>query len=270
MNHTDTGPGSHKTQVFSHHLHSDSLMRTVTIDVFIPVQAPPAAGYRTIYMNDGQDSGALRLKDILERFVSSGKPVIVVAVHTNENRLYEYGTSGIPDYKSRGDKAGAYMQFVTGELLPFIRSHYPSHPDASENYFCGFSLGGLSAIDLVWENPGVFTGAGVFSGSFWWRSKAYEEGYQDDTDRIMHNKIRTAGFKEGLRFWFECGTDDEKDDRNGNGIIDSIDDTLDLISELKHKGYSDKDITYVEIAGGQHNFTTWHHVFPQFLHWATR
>ena len=28
-----------------------------------------------------------------------------------------------------------------------------------------------------------------------------------------------------MKFFFECGTEDETEDRNGNGIIDSIDDT---------------------------------------------
>ena len=33
----------------------------------------------------------------------------------------------------------------------------------------------------------------------------------------------------GLKFFFQCGNMDETMDRNKNGIIDSIDDTLDLI-----------------------------------------
>ena len=48
-----------------------------------------------------------------------------------------------------------------------------------------------------------------------------------------------------MKFFFECGTADEKEDRNENGVIDSIDDTLDLIATLKNKGYdSGKDISY--------------------------
>ena len=46
---------------------------------------------------------------------------------------------------------------------------------------------------------------------------------------------------------------DEKKDRNHNGIIDSIDDTLDLIKELKAKGYSDKEIFYYEMPDGHHD-----------------
>ncbi len=45
-----------------------------------------------------------------------------------------------------------------------------------------------------------------------------------------------SGYR-GMKFFFECGTLDEAGDRNNNGIIDSIDDTKDLISALVDKGY---------------------------------
>ena len=53
----------------------------------------------------------------------------------------------------------------------------------------------------------------------------------------MHNQIRDGEAVPGIKFFFECGTEDETEDRNKNGIIDSIDDTLDLISALAEKGY---------------------------------
>ena len=55
-----------------------------------------------------------------------------------------------------------------------------------------------------------------------------------------------------MKFYFECGTEDETEDRNGNGIIDSIDDTKDLINTLTEKGYNPhSDIHYHEISRGQ-------------------
>jgi enterochelin esterase-like enzyme len=87
----------------------------------------------------------------------------------------------------------------------------------------------------------------------------------------MHVLVRNKEANEGQKFWFECGTDDEKDDRNGNGIIDSIDDTQDLIKELEAKGYQQgKDISYYEIKDGQHNQKTWSEAMPVFLKWLLR
>jgi enterochelin esterase-like enzyme len=62
---------------------------------------------------------------------------------------------------------------------------------------------------------------------------------------------------------------DETKDRNNNGIIDSIDDTLDLIKELETKGYQrEKDIFYLELPDGHHDVATWGRAMPVFLKWG--
>jgi hypothetical protein len=61
---------------------------------------------------------------------------------------------------------------------------------------------------------------------------------------------------------------DEKNDRNKNGIIDSIDDTLDVIKELQQKGYGEEDIFYLEMKDGRHDAKTWAKAFPFFMQWA--
>lgn len=248
---------------------SKFLKREVVYDLIIPKGYSSNKKFPTLYMNDGQDLEKLAPDRLVNRFYENGHPPFIwVSIHTNDRRQREYGTSFIPDYKDRGDLATDHMSFIIMELMPFIQNTTPSSAKASDNYYCGFSLGGLSAMDTVWENPYRFSKAGVFSGSFWWRTKSYEEGYEEDLDRIMHNKVKDGNYHKNLKFWFECGTNDETEDRNKNGIIDSIDDTLDLIKELKAKGYTDADITYLEVLGGEHNFNTWQAVFYDFLAWA--
>jgi enterochelin esterase-like enzyme len=255
-----------KNQTFA----SKFLQRNVTYDLILPSEYESLSQLKTLYMNDGQDFEALKLdKTINDLYKNHAiEPFILIAIHTNENRLQEYGTAQIADYKNRGSKAQAYTDFIIQELKPYIYQHYKASKLPSSNFFCGFSLGGLSAIDIVWHHPEEFSKVGVFSGSFWWRKKAYEDGYDDHNDRIMHVLIRNSTYKEDLKFWFQCGTNDEKEDRNGNGIIDSIDDTQDLIQELANKGYQkEKDITYLEIVGGEHNQKTWSHAMPIFIKW---
>jgi enterochelin esterase-like enzyme len=252
-------------------IHSEHLNRDVVYDVILPPQINPKNTHnKVLFMNDGQDLEALNLEQILRNLYQNNEiaPFVLVAIHTNENRLKEYGTASMPDYKNRGNLAGKYNQFIIMELLPHVQKHYHTSTHQQENFFCGFSLGGLSAMDIVWNNPGKFSKAGVFSGSFWWRKKAYEEGYDDDTDRIMHSIIKSAQYHKGQQFWFECGTNDEKDDRNNNGIIDSIEDTLDLIAELENLGYKKAvDIVYYEVKDGEHNLKTWSEAMPVFLKW---
>jgi len=132
-------------------------------------------------------------------------------------------------------------------------------------------LGGLCALDMVWNHPTEFTKAGVFSGSLWWRDKDQDDvDFNEDTDRIMHRQVReTTGFYPWLKFFFETGAMDESMDRNNNGVIDSIDDTLSLIDDLVAKGYDrEKDIFYLELKDGKHDIPTWGRAMPVFLKWA--
>ncbi len=245
---------------------SKQLNREIIFDIISP--SNPEKDLPLLIMNDGQDFDQLGIVNILKEYYGKGgKDFVYVGVHCNANRMHEYGTAGFADYKKRGSMALNYSKFICQEFLPHIQNLHQTSPLASQNYLCGFSLGGLSAFDITLDNPHLFSKVGVFSGSFWWRDKDYKAGFVEDNDRIMHKKIRNATIAKDIKFWLQCGTDDEKADRNKNGIIDSIDDTLDIIKELKNIGYADTDISYVEIKNGQHNFGTWSKAFPMFLEW---
>lgn len=247
---------------------SPVLNRQVIVDVFRPAHVNGSA-FPLLILNDGQDSEALQLKFSVERLWQRGEisPVIIACVHAGD-RMQEYGVASEKDFAGRGSRAGVYSDFILSELLPYLRGKYPI--DIKRQAIAGFSLGALSAMDIAWNHSDVFTRVGAFSGSFWWRRKdASDKDFDEKLDRIMHSQIREDDLKEGLKFWFQTGTKDEPFDRNGNGVIDSIDDTLDLIAELTKKGYRPfHDIVYHEIHGGEHNQHTWGQALPVFLKWA--
>lgn len=251
-----------RTEIFSEHL-----QRKVILDCYLPTAVAVPESMGLLLINDGQDMEVLGLHPMLDQLYASGEitPVLCVGIHAGEDRKLEYGTAGEPDYKGRGIKAGDYTRFVFEEVIPFVKDTYKI-ASFKQKAFAGFSLGGLSALDIVWKHPGTFDKVGVFSGSLWWRNKSMEEGYDEDEHRIMHKMIRTGKYIPGLKFFFQTGTEDEKADRNNNGIIDSIDDTLALIDELKKKGYEmNKDIVYLELEGGKHDVPTWGLAMPHFL-----
>lgn len=251
-------------------LESRHLGRSVRADIYI--SSPSASPHPVLLLvNDGQNMEELRLDEILQELANfPGYPgVVAVAIHAGPDRKLEYGTAGYPDYLNRGNKADAYTQFIFEELLPAIRQQ-TGISAFREKWFAGFSLGGLSALDIVWAHPHEFTRVGVFSGSLWWRSLDQDDpAYSDDQHRIMHQLIRTGHYAPWLKFFFETGTLDETSDRNKNGIIDSIDDTLDLMAELEKKGYKrDSDMVYLELPQGRHDIATWAEAMPVFLRWA--
>ncbi|WP_310589819.1 alpha/beta hydrolase [Larkinella soli] len=246
------------------------LNRPVVLEVILPPgYSSSGEGLPVLYLNDGQDLERLRMAAVLDSMFRERRvrAFVLVAIHAGD-RIQEYGVAAQADYLHRGSKAGRYSEFVLHELIPYVKKHYRITDDPERSVFAGFSLGGLSAFDLVWNHPSQFRKAGAFSGSFWWRQKGLNEGYTDD-DRIMHALVRKGTSWPGLRFWFQTGTLDETDDRDHDGVIDSIDDTLDLIAELERKGYRwGNDVTYAEVKGGRHDPETWSRVMPDFLTWA--
>ncbi len=260
---------SKSVQFEQYTIDSEYLEREVLFDVYLPEGALHLDQLSLLLINDGQDLVQMPFDDILGKLLNDKliEPLVCIGIHCGPERKMEYGTAYSADYLGRGVKAGLYTKFIFDELLPFIRKkfHTPSFKDKS---FAGFSLGGLSALDISWNHASEFRKTGIFSGSLWWRRKGYDEGYNEETDRMMHMQIRKGTFHPWLQFFIECGTLDETADRNNNGIIDAIDDALDLIVELKAKGYTDQHIEYLELADGKHDVATWAKAFPAFLQWG--
>lgn len=247
------------------------LQRNVEVEILSPPVLDPGKKYPLLILNDGQDSEAVKVKSAIEELVATKViPEIIVAGITAADRMQEYGVAFRHDYHGRGKSAKAYAEYITKELLPYLAYRYPITDDVTQRAMAGYSLGGLSAIDIVWNHPELFGKAGVFSGSFWWRKRDSSSFfYSDYRDRLMHLQVRRGKFKPGLKFWFQTGTRDEASDRNRNGVIDSIDDTMDLITELTRKGYRPfHDIHYLEIKDGLHHPGTWAEAMPHFLRWA--
>jgi enterochelin esterase-like enzyme len=251
-------------------LFSVALGRLVRLDVVLPPGFNVAAAqpYPVLYLNDGQDLQRLRLPSTLNYLYQRGalRPFVLVAVHAAD-RLQEYGVAARADYLGRGSRAKRYTDFVLKELTPYVQAHYHVSSEPAEAVVAGMSLGGLTAFDIAWHHPEVFQRAGSFSGSFWWRSRGMDEGYTD-ADRLMHGLVRAQPARPGQKYWLQTGTEDETSDRNNNGIIDAIEDTLDLMAVLERQGLPQADVRYVEIPAGRHHPDTWAAIMPDFLRWA--
>ncbi|WP_443937455.1 alpha/beta hydrolase [Pedobacter sp. MW01-1-1] len=248
---------------------SSFLKRAVVVDFYVPEDIDGNEKFELLLLNDGQDVAKMAFSQLLEtlHLKKQYSRLVVVAIHASDNRLMEYGVARQADFKGRGALAQTYADFVVQELLPFINEKI-ERPFFGKKIFAGFSLGGVSAFDIAWNHPQVFDAIGVFSGAFWWRKKDLMNGYTD-ADRILHALINETNTKVDMKFWLMTGTEDEKADRNNNRIIDSIDDTIDVIKALVAKGYKrNEQVTYFEKVGGKHNVATWESVMPAFLNWA--
>jgi enterochelin esterase-like enzyme len=241
-----------------------------TVDVFLPrnYDRDRDQTYPIIYANDGQDMETVGLAVALDSLQRTGRmaPVIVVAIHATD-RVQDYGTAYIPNAQGLGSRADRYGQFLVVELMTLVESRYRVARGPANTAIMGWSLGGLSAFDLAWRTPDRFGMVGVLSGSFWWRT---DDGSVEarQASRIMHRRVRETPGHPALRMWFETGQRDEASDRDGDGVIDSVQDTEELIAELERKGYRrGSDMVHLTVMG-THDLPTWKRVLPEWLSWA--
>jgi len=246
------------------------LGETRTIDVFLPRGYQPggATGYPVLYANDGQDMEAVDLAGALDSLQRIGamRPLIVVAVHATQ-RNQDYGTAGVANTQGLGARAEPYQRFLVEELMPSISGRYRVVDDPRNTGLMGWSLGGLSAFDLGWRRSDRFGIVGAFSGAFWWRT---DDGspMTRQSSRIVHRRVWETHEPPRLRLWFETGMQDETADRDGDGVIDSIQDTEELVTELVLKGYRrGLDVVHLTVEG-RHDLPTWRRLLPEFLAWA--
>lgn len=249
---------------------STTMQRNWVVDIYLPIcyRSSPEKTYPWLLLNDGQDMKAVHLRETLQDLQERElmEPIIGIAVHAPADRRHVYGVAAELDFKQRGALAAKYAQFIIHELLPYVLNNYRARAEAGT--VAGFSLGGLQAFDMAWNHGQYFKQVGVFSGSFWWRRKGYDEGYEDH-DRIMLDQVHKSSHKPDQKYWLQTGTHDETADRDQDGIIDAVGDTRDLVRLLLNKGYDLwNDLRYVEVPGGHHNQETWGQVMPDFLQWA--
>lgn len=219
---------------------------------------------------DGQTMPQWRLAESVDELVRSAiiEPPVVVALPASTQRIEEYGTAGELDFAGRGREAKAFQELVTGVVLPWVRERYHVASAAAHTGIFGASMGGLCAFDTAWRRPQVFGFAGIFSGSLWWRADDSSVAARQ-ASRLAHRRVREAAARPDLRLWFQAGTRDETADRDGNGVIDAIQDTTELIDELAAKGFRrGKDVAYHQVEGGEHHESTWAKALPEFLRWA--
>ncbi len=258
--------------VENHVVTSRFLDRDVKVDFYFPPKKVNPSNVSLLLINDGQDLVTMNFEEILADLYDTHciNHLFCVGIHCSKDRKNEYGTANFLDYKGRGAKAALYNRFILEELMPFIRKSLAVH-SFREKCMAGFSLGGLCALDMVWNHPSEFSKVGVFSGSLWWRDKDQDDiDFDEKINHIMHRQVsQSNNFYPWLKFFFEVGTLDEVADRNKNGVIDSIDDTVSFIDILVKKGYDrNADIKFLELQEGRHDVATWAKAFPEFLKWG--
>lgn len=251
-------------------------------------------GYPVLYVNDGQDLEAVDVQATVSALQRRGeiRPMLVVAIDMPPDRMAGYGLSdraagrsviAPTKYGPVGTQAHAYSEWLVKTLVPAIDSRYNTRGDAASRSLLGWSLGALNAFSVGWQYPETFGRVGAFSPSFW-LSTRNEDAQAVQASRIAHHLVEDSEWKPRPRFFLAVGDAEETDDRDGDGLIDVIDDSRDLLQGVDGKGglratgYSinldfaaqpDRAFAVLyRLPGGQHNQQSWARMLPAFLRWA--
>jgi enterochelin esterase-like enzyme len=273
----------------------------IKLTVYLPPgYAATGQHYPVLYANDGQDMAAVGLRETLDKLYADHaiEPVIVVAIDMLADRASGYGlsdrktkTSMVGDSRIGpiGSRAYEYSSWLATQLVPYIDAHYRTEASVRGRTILGWSLGGLNAFNLGWQYPDVFGRVGAFSPSFWLAADR-SNAQAIETSRLAQAMVNSSQRRAGVHWWFSVGGREETNDRNGNGVIDAVEDVQDLINGyhaasgsylrgLRDLGYSveldyihhpthSTDVAFYLLPDGEHNQATWKRVLPLFLQWA--
>jgi enterochelin esterase-like enzyme len=270
------------TQIQQQQILVPAFNQAVQVQVFLPpgYSRTSHQRYPSLYLNDGQDVDAVGLAATFTQLIAEQKirPVIVVAVSMLPDRMGTYGFSdrsrqqSLPAqtrYGPVGLKAHEYSDWLAGSLVPFIDAHYRTMAKSESRAIAGWSLGAANAFNIGWNYPEVFGRVGGFSSSFWLSAVS-----GDPSTAIVQSLIRQKPLPANFSLWLAVGDAEETDDRDGDGVIDVVDDSQGVIEALSAKvmqsgsANAQYDIQLKLFPGGQHNQQTWKQMLPEFLLWA--
>jgi len=263
-----------------------------------PDYASGTRRYPVLYINDGQDREAVKLRETLQQLIASGqiRAPIVVAIDMPPDRMGAYGLSdrkaganlvAKTRYGGIGANAHAYSEWLAHTLVPAIDARYRTRTTPDARAIVGWSLGGLSAFNLGWQYPELFGRVGAFSPSFWPASDTTDDASMQRT-RMAQRIVDASEPRNGARWFFAVGTAEETADRDGDGVNDAVDDTRDMLEGwnadaggmkgLRQLGYSTNDdyaakatradASLYLLPGGRHEQAAWARMLPVFLRWA--
>ena len=132
--------------------------------------------YPVLYLLDGNShffsvTGMIRQLSSSNRNTVLPKMIVVGIPNTNRTRDLSptkgkhYSGNSVTTNSGGGDK---FMSFIENELIPYIDSKYPTE---SYRTFVGHSLGGLTVMNTLINNPRLFKSYVAIDPSMWWNDK---------------------------------------------------------------------------------------------------
>jgi enterochelin esterase-like enzyme len=164
------GPLVHAGKLDVRSLHSRALDATRTIRVWTPPHLRRGTRCNVLYLNDGQnlfgdgpyeDGGGWHADESAAALIARRviDPLIIVGIDNGGDRARGVDYLPVPDpfeEDPAAPGADAYLDFVIGEVMPYVDTHFPTLTGPAHTGFGGSSYGAVSAFYAAMARPGVF------------------------------------------------------------------------------------------------------------------
>ncbi|GAA3124454.1 enterochelin esterase family protein [Kribbella aluminosa] len=180
--------------------------------------------------------GPMPMPAILDNLIGDGQipPMIAVLVDSLTQEV-----------RNRELPCGApFLEYLTDELLPWVRERYRITTDPARTIVAGQSHGGQAAAFAALRRPNVFGNVISQSGSFWWRPDG-----EDEHEWLTRQYAESA--RQPVRFYLEAGLQERGQTPDAGPSILVANRHLRTI--LLSKGY---EVQYSEFNGG-HDYACW-------------
>ncbi|HEY2236664.1 MAG TPA: alpha/beta hydrolase-fold protein [Candidatus Angelobacter sp.] len=155
-------------------LHSKVLTETRSLLIATPEGYGHAKeGYPVLYLLDG-DENFVQAVGIIRSLTESDRipPMLVVGI-SNTERIRDLTPPTQVEIENRflpkNGGADTFLQFISGELIPYVEMHYRTRP---YKVLVGHSAGGLFAIYTLASNPTLFSAYIVIDPMLSWNNQA--------------------------------------------------------------------------------------------------
>ena len=230
-------PGVRTGRVEFHQFTSKILGNERRVWVYTPPDYSPKSGpYNLLVLFDGWfQKDVNRAPNILDNLLAKGAvPPLVVVMISNlslEDRLLNLGC--YPPFN----------EFLTQELIPWVRKNYRVTSDPAQTIVGGQSRGGLAAAFAALQHPEIFGNVYSLSGYFSWKVReadTEQENEEQDADYGWLIRQYVEAPKLPIRFYLIVGLLERGEDglQNPNRHMRDV---------LQAKGYV---VGYKEFSGG--------------------
>lgn len=156
-------------------------------------------------------------------------PLIVVGIPNGKDRTHDLTPAATgPNARQFPSAGGAtvFADFIVDEVLPRVRAKYRT---TSSAILAGHSFGGLLALEVATNKPGVFTGVIAMSPSLWWNDSTTVTNYA--------NAIMKAS--KGQRLFVTSGGYEGDIDRPAQRLAQILDSLKPAQTAFGHRRYPD-------------------------------